>query len=49
MSGYVNVDGANDMLLLRALRLQLLQPVVIADAFCNVVHQDRRAWTYELD
>jgi NAD(P)-dependent dehydrogenase (short-subunit alcohol dehydrogenase family) len=51
---YVNVDGGIDMPLLRNARpnLQdedLLKPSAIADAFWYLAHQDRSAWTYELD
>jgi len=52
--GYVNVDGGIDMPLLRNARpnLQdedLLRPSAIADAFWYLAHQDRSAWTHELD
>jgi NADP-dependent 3-hydroxy acid dehydrogenase YdfG len=52
--GYVNVDGGIDMPLLRNLLPQakdedLLKPSAIADAFWYLAHQDRSAWTHELD
>jgi NAD(P)-dependent dehydrogenase (short-subunit alcohol dehydrogenase family) len=52
--GYVNVDGGIDMPLLRNARpnLQdedLLKPSAIADTFWYLAHQDRSAWTHELD
>jgi NADP-dependent 3-hydroxy acid dehydrogenase YdfG len=52
--GYVNVDGGIDMPLLRKLRPEardedLLKPAAIADAFWYLAHQDRSAWTHELD
>jgi NAD(P)-dependent dehydrogenase (short-subunit alcohol dehydrogenase family) len=52
--GYVNVDGGIDMPLLRKLRPDaqdedLLKPAAIADAFWYLAHQDRSAWTHELD
>jgi NADP-dependent 3-hydroxy acid dehydrogenase YdfG len=51
---YVNVDGGIDMPLLRNARPQakdedLLKPSAIADAFWYLAHQDRSAWTHELD
>ena len=51
---YINVDGGIDMPLLRELRPDvrdedLLKPSAIADAFWYLAHQDRSAWTYELD
>ena len=51
---YVNVDGGIDMPLLRRLRPEakseeLLKPSAIADAFWYLAHQDRSAWSYELD
>lgn len=51
---YVNVDGGIDMPLLREARPQLqdedvLKPAAIADAFWYLAHQDRSAWTHELD
>lgn len=52
--GYVNVDGGIDMPLLRSFLPQakdedLLKPSAIADAFWFLAHQDRSAWTHELD
>jgi NADP-dependent 3-hydroxy acid dehydrogenase YdfG len=52
--GYINVDGGVDMPLLRKFRTDakdedLLKPSAIADAFWYVAHQDRSAWTHELD
>jgi NAD(P)-dependent dehydrogenase (short-subunit alcohol dehydrogenase family) len=52
--GYVNVDGGIDMPLLRKLRPNakdedFLKPSAIADAFWFLAHQDRSAWTHELD
>ena len=51
---YVNVDGGIDMPLLRKLRRDakdedLLKPSAIADAFWYLAHQDRSAWSHELD
>src|ERR1700732_1616706 len=51
---YVNVDGGIDMPLLRHLRTDakdsdLLKPSAIADAFWYLAHQDRSAWSHELD
>lgn len=51
---YVNVDGGIDMPLLRNLRPNakdedLLKPSAIADAFWYLAHQDRSAWSHELD
>jgi NAD(P)-dependent dehydrogenase (short-subunit alcohol dehydrogenase family) len=52
--GYVNVDGGIDMPLLRSFLPQakdddLLKPSAIADAFWFLAHQDRSAWTHEID
>jgi NADP-dependent 3-hydroxy acid dehydrogenase YdfG len=52
--GYINVDGGIDMPLLRKLRPEapdeeLLKPAAIAEAFWYLAHQDRSAWTHELD
>src|SRR5713101_2338918 len=52
--GYVNVDGGIDMPLLRKSRPdakdeELLNPAAIAEAFWYLAHQDRSAWTHELD
>ncbi|MFZ0680434.1 SDR family NAD(P)-dependent oxidoreductase [Candidatus Binatus sp.] len=51
---YVNVDGGIDMPLLRKFRPEtkdedLLKPSAIADAFWYLAHQDRSAWSYEID
>lgn len=51
---YVNVDGAIDMPLVRqflpALKDEdLLKPSAIADAFWYLAHQDRSAWSHDLD
>lgn len=52
--GYVNVDGGIDMPLLRKFRPDandedFLKPSAIAEAFWYLGHQDRSAWTHELD
>jgi NAD(P)-dependent dehydrogenase (short-subunit alcohol dehydrogenase family) len=52
--GYINVDGGVDMPLLRKFRTEakdedLLKPSAIADAFWYLAHQDRSAWSHELD
>jgi len=51
---YVNVDGAIDMPFIHKLRPDLkpedmLAPAAIAETFWQVAHQDRSAWTQELD
>jgi NAD(P)-dependent dehydrogenase (short-subunit alcohol dehydrogenase family) len=51
---YINVDGAIDMPFIRQRFPELkdedmLKPVAIADAYWFVAHQDRSAWTQELD
>lgn len=51
---YVNVDGGIDMPLLRKFRPDakdedLLKPSAISDAFWYLAHQDRSAWSHELD
>jgi NAD(P)-dependent dehydrogenase (short-subunit alcohol dehydrogenase family) len=51
---YVNVDGGIDMPLLRQFRPDgkdedFLKPSAIADAFWYLAHQDRSAWSHELD
>jgi NAD(P)-dependent dehydrogenase (short-subunit alcohol dehydrogenase family) len=51
---YVNVDGGIDMPLLRKYRPEakdedLLKPSAIADAFWYLAHQNRSAWSHELD
>ena len=51
---YVNVDGAIDMPFIHRLRPQLqkedmLAPSAIAETYWHLAHQDRSAWTQELD
>jgi NADP-dependent 3-hydroxy acid dehydrogenase YdfG len=51
---YVNVDGPIDMPFIRQLRPQakeedLLKPSAIAETYWHVAHQDRSAWTQEID
>jgi len=51
---YVNVDGAIDMPFVRqflpnAKDEDLLKPSAIAEAFWFLAHQDRSAWSHELD
>ncbi len=51
---YVNVDGGIEMPLLRNFRPEgkdedFLKPSAIADAFWYLAHQDRSAWSHELD
>ena len=51
---YVNVDGAIDTPFIRKLAPNLgpedmLEPAAIAEAYWHVVHQQRSAWTQELD
>lgn len=51
---YVNVDGAIDMPFIHKLRPELtkedmLSPAAIAETFWHLAHQDRSAWTQELD
>jgi NAD(P)-dependent dehydrogenase (short-subunit alcohol dehydrogenase family) len=51
---YVNVDGLIDMPFIRRLRPDakeedLLKPAAIAETFWHVAHQDRSAWTQEVD
>jgi NAD(P)-dependent dehydrogenase (short-subunit alcohol dehydrogenase family) len=51
---YVNVDGLIDMPFIRRLRpdakeVDLLKPAAIAETFWHVAHQDRSAWTQEVD
>jgi NAD(P)-dependent dehydrogenase (short-subunit alcohol dehydrogenase family) len=51
---YVNVDGAIDMPFIRQRFPDLkdedmLKPAAIADAYWLLAHQDRSAWTHELD
>jgi NAD(P)-dependent dehydrogenase (short-subunit alcohol dehydrogenase family) len=52
--GYVNVDGAIDMPVVRQHLSHLkdedlLKPSAIADAFWFLAHQDPSAWTHEID
>src|SRR5712692_2247422 len=51
---YVNIDGAIDMPFIHRLRPQLtkedmLDPAAIAETYWHIAHQDRSAWTQELD
>src|SRR5712692_3729945 len=51
---YINVDGAIDMPFIRQLRPDIeqedmLAPSAIAEAYWHFAHQDRSAWTQELD
>ncbi len=51
---WINVDGPIDMPFIRKLRPDakeedLLKPSAIAETFWHVAHQDRSAWTQELD
>lgn len=51
---YVNIDGPIDMPFIRQLRPDakqedLLNPAAIAETYWHVAHQDRSAWTQELD
>ncbi len=51
---YVNVDGGIDMPLLRKFRPDskdedFLKPSAIVDAFWYLAHQDRSAWSHQLD
>jgi len=51
---YVNVDGAIDMPFIHRLRPdlaqdQMLDPAAIAETYWQVAHQDRSAWTQEID
>jgi NAD(P)-dependent dehydrogenase (short-subunit alcohol dehydrogenase family) len=51
---YVNVDGPIDMPFIRGLRPDakeddLLKPAAIAESYWHLAHQDRTAWTQELD
>jgi hypothetical protein len=48
------VDGGIDMPILRKFRPgardeDLLKPAAIAESFWYLAHQDRSAWTHELD
>ena len=51
---YVNIDGPIDMPFIRQLRPDakeedLLKPAAIAETYWHVAHQDRSAWTQEVD
>ena len=51
---YVNVDGAIDMPAIRERFPQLseddmLKPSAIAETYWNIAHQDRSAWSHEVD
>jgi len=51
---YVNIDGAIDMPFIHRLRPQLtkedmLDPAAIAETYWHLAHQERSAWTQELD
>lgn len=51
---YVNIDGPIDMPFIHQLRPQLkpedmLAPSAIAETYWHLTHQDRSAWTQELD
>jgi len=51
---YINVDGAIDMPLIRQRfphlkEEDLLKPSAIAESYWHLAHQDRSAWTQELD
>lgn len=51
---YVNVDGAIDMPFIRERFPQLteadmLKPSAIAETYWNLAHQDRSAWSHEVD
>ncbi|HEV2171041.1 MAG TPA: SDR family NAD(P)-dependent oxidoreductase [Candidatus Binatus sp.] len=51
---YVNVDGALDMPAIRERFPQLtddslLKPAAIADTFWHLAHQDRSAWSHDVD
>ena len=51
---YVNIDGPIDMPFIHQLRPQLkpedmLAPSAIAESYWHLAHQDRSAWTQELD
>ena len=51
---YVNVDGPIDMPFIRQMRPDakeedLLKPAAIAETYWHVAHQDRSAWTQEVD
>lgn len=51
---YINIDGPIDMPFIHQLRPELkpedmLAPAAIAETYWHVAHQDRSAWTQELD
>jgi NAD(P)-dependent dehydrogenase (short-subunit alcohol dehydrogenase family) len=51
---YVNIDGPIDMPFIRQLRPDakeedLLKPAAIAETYWHLAHQDRSAWTQEID
>lgn len=51
---YINVDGAIDMPTIRQrfpnlAEDDLLKPTAIAESYWHLAHQDRSAWTHELD
>jgi NADP-dependent 3-hydroxy acid dehydrogenase YdfG len=51
---WINVDGAIDMPFIRQLRPaieeeDMLKPSAIAETFWHVAHQDRSAWTQDVD
>jgi len=51
---YINVDGPIDMPFIHKLRPELqpddmLAPAAIAETFWHLAHQDRSAWTQEID
>lgn len=51
---YVNIDGAIDMPFIRERFPQLteddmLKPSAIAETYWNIAHQDRSAWSHEVD
>jgi NAD(P)-dependent dehydrogenase (short-subunit alcohol dehydrogenase family) len=51
---YVNIDGAIDMPFIHRLRPELakedmLDPSAIAETYWHLAHQDRSAWTQEVD
>jgi NAD(P)-dependent dehydrogenase (short-subunit alcohol dehydrogenase family) len=51
---YVNIDGAIDMPFIRErfphlTEDDMLKPSAIAETYWNITHQDRSAWTHEID
>jgi NADP-dependent 3-hydroxy acid dehydrogenase YdfG len=51
---YINVDGPIDMPFIRQMRPEIAQedmlaPAAIAETYWHLAHQDRSAWTQELD